>query len=49
MGHGILGEITAYLNQAIHYDCAVVFTRGFEKLASEKQSQRVNVDKWYST
>ena len=30
-------------------DCVVAFTRGYEKLATEKQPQIVDVDKWYST
>ena len=42
-------KITAYPNQAIHDDCVVAFTGGYEKLVSKKQSQRVNADKWYST
>lgn len=44
-----LEKITVYSNQAIHDDCVVAFTGGYEKLASEKQLQRVDVDKWYST
>ena len=42
-------EITAYPNEAIHDDCVVAFTGGYEKIANETQSQRVDVDKWYST
>ena len=44
-----LEKITAYPNEAIHDDCVVAFTGGYEKITSEKQSQRVNVDRWYST
>ena len=44
-----LEKITAYPNEAIHDDCVVAFTGGYEKIVAEKQSQRVNVDKWYST
>ena len=44
-----LEKITAYPNEAIHDDCVVAFTGAYEKITSEKQSQRVNVDKWYST
>ena len=44
-----LEKITAYPNEAIHDDCVVAFTGGYEKIVGEKQSQRVNVDKWYST
>ena len=44
-----LEKITAYPNQAIHDGFVIVFMGKYEKLASEKQSQRVNVDKWYST
>ena len=44
-----LEKITAYPNQAIHDDCVVAFTGGYEKIATEKQPQRVDVDKWYST
>ena len=40
-----LEKITAYPNQAIHDDCVVAFTGGYEKIASEKQFQMVNVDK----
>ncbi|WP_304091633.1 hypothetical protein [Methanobrevibacter gottschalkii] len=49
MGDGISGKITAYPNEAIHDDCVVAFTGGYEKITNETQSQRVDVDKWYST
>ena len=39
-----LEKITAYPNEAIHDDCVVAFTGAYEKITSEKQSQRVNVD-----
>ena len=44
-----LEKITAYPNEAIHDDCVVAFTGAYEKLISDVQTQRVNVDKWYST
>lgn len=44
-----LEKITAYPNEAIHDDCVVAFTGGYEKLVSEAQTRRVDVDKWYST
>ena len=44
-----LEKITAYPNEAIHDDCVVAFTGGYEKIANENQPKRVNVDKWYST
>lgn len=44
-----LEKITAYPNEAIHDDCVVAFTGGYEKIVSEKQIQRVDVDRWYST
>ena len=44
-----LEKITAYPNEAIHDDCVVAFTGGYEKIVSEAQTRRVNVDKWYST
>ena len=44
-----LEKITAYPNEAIHDDCVVAFTGAYEKIVSEVQTQRVNVDKWYST
>lgn len=44
-----LEKITAYPNQTIYDGCVVAFTGGYEKIASEKQPQRVDVDKWYST
>ena len=40
-----LEKITAYHNEAIHDDCVVAFTRGYEKIATENQTKRVNVDK----
>ncbi len=42
-----LEKITAYPNEAIHDDCVVAFTGGYEKIANEKQPKRVDVDKWY--
>lgn len=47
--YALLEKITAYPNQAIHDDYAVAFIGGYEKIDNENQSQRVNVDKWYST
>ena len=44
-----LEKITAYPNEVIHDDCVVAFTGGYEKIATENQTKRVNVDKWYST
>ena len=44
-----LEKITAYPNEAIHDDCVVAFTGGYEKIVAEKQTQRVDVDRWYST
>jgi predicted phage terminase large subunit-like protein len=44
-----LEKITAYPNEAIHDDCVVAFTGGYEKIVSETQSKRVDVDRWYST
>lgn len=44
-----LEKITAYPNEAIHDDSVVAFTGGYEMITNETQSQRVNVDKWYST
>ena len=44
-----LEKITAYPNEAIHDDCVVAFTGGYEKLTSETQTRRVDVDRWYST
>ena len=44
-----LEKITAYPNEAIHDDCVVAFTGGYEKIATKNQTKRVNVDKWYST
>ncbi|WP_400197492.1 hypothetical protein [Methanobrevibacter smithii] len=49
MGIEIFEKITAYPNEAIHDDCVVVFTESYEKIVSENQNKRVNVDKWYST
>ena len=43
-----LEKITAYPNEAIHDDCVVAFTGSYE-IATENQTKRVNVDKWYST
>ena len=43
-----LENITAYPNEAIHDDCVVAFTGSYE-IATENQTKRVNVDKWYST
>ena len=39
-----LSSVTLFLNQ---YEVNV--KRDYEKIVGEKQSQRVNVDKWYST
>ena len=44
-----LEKITAYPNEAIHDDCVVAFTGAYEKIASETQTRRVDVDRWYST
>ena len=44
-----LEKITAYPNEAIHDDCVVAFTGGYEKLIIGTQTRRVDVDKWYST
>ena len=44
-----LEKITAYPNESIHDDCVVAFTGSYEKIATENQTKRVNVDKWYST
>ena len=44
-----LEKITTYPNEAIHDDCVVAFTGAYEKLVSETQTRRVDVDKWYST
>ena len=44
-----LEKITAYPNEAIHDDCVVAFTGGYEKLIAESQTMKVDVDKWYST
>ena len=44
-----LEKITAYPNEAIHDDCVVAFTGAYEKIASESQTRRVDVDRWYST
>lgn len=49
MGHGISGKNYSLSNEAIHDDCVVAFTGGYEKIVSEKQIQRVDVDRWYST
>lgn len=44
-----LEKVTAYPNEAIHDDCVVAFTGGYEKILSEAKTQRVDVDRWYST
>ena len=44
-----LEKITAYPNEAIHDDGVVAFTGAYEKIASETQTIRVDVDRWYST
>ena len=44
-----LEKITAYPNEAIHDDCVVAFTGGYEQLIAETQTRGVDVDKWYST
>ena len=44
-----LEKITAYPNEAIHDDCVVAFTGGYEKIAIDTQVKRVDVDRWYST
>ncbi|WP_295114109.1 hypothetical protein [uncultured Methanobrevibacter sp.] len=44
-----LEKITAYPNEAIHDDCVVAFTGGYEKIAVDNQIKRVDVDRWYST
>ena len=44
-----LEKITAYPNESIHDYCVVAFTGVYEKIVSEVQTQRVNVDMWYST
>ena len=44
-----LEKITVYPNEAIHDDCVVAFTGGYEKMVSDVQTRRVDVDKWYST
>lgn len=49
MGIEIFEKIIAYPNDAIHDDCVVAFTGAYEKIVSEVQTQRVNVDKVYST
>ena len=40
-----LEKITDYLNETIHDDYVVTFTKGNEKRATENQPQIVNVDK----
>ena len=42
-------KITEYSNEAFTMTVQWLFTGGYEKLATEKQPKRVNVDKWYST
>ncbi len=44
-----LEKITAYPNEAIHDDCVVAFTGGYEKIAVDNQIKRVDVDRQYST
>ena len=36
-----LEKITAYPNEAIHNDCVVAFTRGYEKIVSETQTKKL--------
>lgn len=36
--------IKCYPNEAIHDDCVVAFTGGYEKITTENQTKRVNVD-----
>ena len=42
-------KITAYPNEAIHDDCVIAFTGAYEKIVSDVQTKRVDVDRWYST
>ena len=42
-------KITSYPNESIQDDCVVIFTGGYEKITTDKQPRRVNVDKWYFT
>ncbi|WP_407454874.1 hypothetical protein [Methanobrevibacter sp.] len=42
-------KITVCPNEPVNEDWVVAFTGGYEKIVSEVQTQRVNVDKWYST
>ena len=49
MGHGIFRKNYSLSYEAIHDDCVVAFTGGYEKIATENQTKRVNVDKWYSS
>lgn len=44
-----LEKITVYPNEAIHDDCVVAFTGAYEKIVSDVQTKRVDVDRWYST
>ena len=44
-----LEKITAYPNEAINDDCVIAFTGAYEKIVSEVQTWRVNMDKGYST
>lgn len=44
-----LEKITAYPNEAIHDDCVVAFTGGYEKIAIGNQVKRMDVDRRYST
>jgi len=41
-------KIIVYPNEAIHDDCVVAFTGGYEKIAIDNQIKRVDVDRWYS-
>lgn len=48
-GYWNLKKITVCPNEPVNEDWVVAFTGGYEKIVSEVQTQRVNVDKWYST
>lgn len=37
-----LEKITVYPNEAIHDDCVVAFSGGYEKIVSEAQTRRIN-------
>ena len=41
MGIELFEKIIEYPNEAIHDDCVVAFTGGYENIANEKQPQRV--------